>query len=83
MGKPVQIFMPVADGSLRDYPSTKMEKKEIVLVSKQIISALQYLHGKGFVHGNIKLENILYKNRTTGLTFFWPTLAMQRELTPR
>lgn len=47
MGKPVQIFMPVADGSLRDYPSTKMEKKEVVLVSKQIVSALQYLHEKG------------------------------------
>ena len=27
MGKPVKIFMPVVDGSLRDYSSTKMEKK--------------------------------------------------------
>lgn len=70
MGKPVQIFMSVAKGSLRDYPSTKMGKNEVVLLSRHIIAALQYLHKKRIVHGDIKSENILYENRTMGLTFF-------------
>lgn len=69
MGMPVEIFMPVADGSLRQYPSTQMEKEDVVLMSRQIISALQYLHREGIVPRDIKLENILYENRTTGLTF--------------
>ena len=46
-----------------------MEKEEVTLVFKQIMSALQYLHGQWIVHGDIKPENILYENRTTGLGF--------------
>lgn len=34
MGMPVEIFMPVADGSLRKYSSTRMEKEEVVLMSR-------------------------------------------------
>ena len=69
MGKPVEIFMPVVDGSLRDYSSTRMEKKEVTLVFKQMMAALKYLHGQKIVHGDIKPENILYENRPAGLIF--------------
>lgn len=69
MGKPVEIFMPLADGSLREYSSNKLEKETVVLMSRQMVDALQYLHGEGIMHRNIKPENILYENRTTGLTF--------------
>lgn len=69
MGIPVEIFMPVADGSLREYSSTRMRKEEVLLLSRQIISALRYLHRERIVHRDIKPENILYENGTTGLTF--------------
>lgn len=46
-----------------------MEKREVVLVSKQIMAALTYLHGQEIVHGDVKPENILYESRTTGLNF--------------
>ena len=49
---------------------------------KQIMAALKYLHRREIVHGDMKPENILYENRPTWLTFFWPTLAMQKGFTP-
>lgn len=69
MEKPVQIFMPVAGGSLRDIPRTTMDKRDVSLVSKHIMAALHYLHRKQYVHGDIKPENILYENRTMGFHF--------------
>lgn len=61
--------MPVAEGSLRDIPRTNMEKKDVARVSRHIMAAIEYLHRKRFVHGDIKPENILYENRTTGFHF--------------
>lgn len=69
MGKPVEIFMPLADGSLREYSSNKLEKATVDLMSQQMVDALQYLHSQGVMHRDIKPENILYENRTTDLTF--------------
>lgn len=83
MEKPVQIFMPVAGGFLRDIPRTNMDKRDVALVSKHIMAALHYLHRKRYVHGDIKPENILYENRGTGFHFLLADLAFQRELIPR
>lgn len=69
MGSPVEIFMPVADGSLREYSSIKMKREDVKLVFKQISAALRYLHEKSIVHRDIKPENILYEKRTDGLIF--------------
>ena len=41
MGKPIKIFMSLADGSLRDCSSTKMDKEEVVLISRHMVAALQ------------------------------------------
>lgn len=62
MGKRVQIFMPVADGSLRDYPSTKMEKNEVVLVSSLFYNTC--------IESRLCTEiSSPYPTRTAGLTF--------------
>lgn len=52
--------MPVAGGSLRGFSSTRMEIEELFLISRQIISTLQYLHREEIVHTDIKSEIILY-----------------------
>lgn len=69
MGKSVEIFMPLADGSLRRFSSTKMEREDVDLVSRQMVDALKYLHREGIMHEDIKPENILYEKRITGTTF--------------
>lgn len=37
-----------------------MDERMIVDILKQLINAVGYLHQKGLVHADIKLENILF-----------------------
>ena len=83
MGKPVEIFMPVADGSLRDYSSRRMVKEEFVLMSRQIMAALEFLHSKEMVHRDIKPENILHEKRTKGLTFLLADFSHAAKIGPK
>lgn len=50
---------PIIKRLLRDGPMSEDEAKVIV---KQILSCLLYLHSKGIVHRDIKLENILFSS---------------------
>lgn len=48
-------------GNLYNYLSRKdeMDEKEIKLIFKQIVNGINYIHSKGYVNRDIKLENIL------------------------
>jgi serine/threonine protein kinase len=37
-----------------------MPEEQIISVLGQIVNSVCYLHGRGIVHADIKLENILY-----------------------
>ena len=38
----------------------QMEEASIALILKQITQAIFFLHSKGFIHADLKLENVLY-----------------------
>ncbi|EED96640.1 predicted protein, partial [Thalassiosira pseudonana CCMP1335] len=40
-----------------------MKEKEAAAVCKKILSAVEYLHGKGLAHRDIKLENIMFDGK--------------------
>ena len=85
LGKPIEIFMSVADGSLRDRLKLIRERPprkklaEIGLVSTQIIDALAYLHHGNYIHRDIKPENILYKD-TENLTYYLADFGLTKEV---
>lgn len=65
----VYILMEHANhGSLADIPRKNLTKEFVVSVYKQIVSALCYMHSKGYVHQDIKPGNILlFSNGTAKL----------------
>lgn len=46
-----------------DLTSRKLSEPEVVVVLEQILRALAYMHRRGVVHRDLKLENILYENK--------------------
>lgn len=48
--------------------SRKLSEPEVVVVVEQILRALAYMHRRGVVHRDLKLENVLYENRTPEAT---------------
>jgi serine/threonine protein kinase len=65
---------------------TGFDEEEIRLYAHQILSALEYIHSRGVVHRDVKLENILLSADGTravlcdfGLAAFWEPGAKLRE----
>lgn len=48
---------------LDEQPDYHFTEPECVRLVKQILSALQYIHSKGIVHRDLKLENFLFSGR--------------------
>jgi 5'-AMP-activated protein kinase, catalytic alpha subunit len=58
-----------AGGSLLDYvrEKRKLSENEACLLFQQLLAALQHCHGRGVVHRDIKLENILLDGDHSGV----------------
>nr|CAH0107608.1 unnamed protein product [Daphnia galeata] len=66
------IVMELCDGSLREYVEGKLELipkdslDEKILIG-EVCLGLAYIHSKGIIHKDLKLENILLKRQPSGL----------------
>ena len=48
--------------------SRKLLEPEVAVVVEQILRALAYMHGRGIVHSDLKLENVLFESKKLGAT---------------
>lgn len=69
VGKYYYIVMEYLDGSLKDLinssPSGKLPVKESLNIIKKIAPALDYAHGAGIIHRDIKPDNIMFRRDGT------------------
>lgn len=74
---PPYFVMPLADCSLEDkIPDLVRNCKEALVIFKQICSGVNAIHAKGYVHRDIKPQNILFVGSTVAVS----DLGLARDL---
>jgi len=66
--KMIWVVMELMDGGdltsiLNHYPDAAMNEHQVTRVSVETLNGLYYMHGKGFIHRDIKSDNILVNKR--------------------
>jgi maternal embryonic leucine zipper kinase len=49
---------------IKKLPNQRLPEEQCKVVFKQIVSAIAYMHKRGYCHRDLKLDNILYNNNT-------------------
>lgn len=77
-GAPVQIFLPLYQGSVRDliptsHPCEAPTAAKVPWLQRfvsHVLSGLSYLHDNGVLHCDIRPDNIMYDTGPDGLSFY-------------
>lgn len=66
------FIMEILGQSLYDYidKNDRLEFSDSIRIFKEILSALDYVHNKGFIHTDIKSENILFEEKSESIKNF-------------
>lgn len=62
----LSAFAALVDGTLRELDSSSLNQEAKNNITLQLLQHLKYIHDKGYVHGDIKTDNIFVMKRTDG-----------------
>ncbi|KAH8701335.1 casein kinase I isoform delta, partial [Phaeosphaeriaceae sp. PMI808] len=68
---------------LFNYCDRKFSLKTVLLLADQIISRFQYIHSKGYIHRDVKPDNMLMGIGKQGNTVYMTDLGMAQEIVAR
>ncbi|KAH8716783.1 kinase-like domain-containing protein [Phaeosphaeriaceae sp. PMI808] len=65
---------------LFNYCGRKFSLKTVLLLADQLISRFQQIHSKGYIHGDVKPDNILAGDGTQGSTIYVTDIGLTKEI---
>ncbi|KAI1451821.1 kinase-like domain-containing protein [Annulohypoxylon moriforme] len=66
--------------NLFNYCGRKFSFKTVLLSADQLISRFQYIHSKGYIHRDVKPDNLLMGVGTQGNTVYMTDIGLAKEI---
>lgn len=66
--------------NLFNYCGRKFSLKTVLLLADQLISRFQYIHSKGYIHRDVKPDNLLMGVGTQGNTVYMTDIGLAKEI---
>ncbi len=66
--------------NLFNYCGRKFSLKTVLLLADQLIPSFQYIHSKGYIHRDVKPENILMGDEKRGNTVYVTDIGLAKEI---
>jgi serine/threonine protein kinase len=66
--------------NLFNYCGRKFSLKTVLLLADQLISRFQYIHSKGYIHRDVKPDNLLMGVCTRGNTVYTTDIGLAKEI---
>jgi serine/threonine protein kinase len=66
--------------NLFNYCSRKFSLKTVLLLADQLILRFQHVHSKGYIHRDVKPDNLLIGDGTQGNTIYMTDIGLAKEI---